>query len=347
MVTITSGRLNFEREPLANPFGFKGGYLSELWQGIVKLEDREGNVGLGVGVQSVLWSDSAVFTTASETGGNAMMLLVTEYALRCAEGKSFDTPIDLLQDLIPPCYTYAKAVTGREDLRLTFVLNALVPLDNAAWMLYAKANGITSFDDMIPASVRPLLAERPERIGSIPLFTYGTSTEEIVAAAKSGTFFAKIKIGADPDQDGDVDKMVAWDCNRLTEIHGALKEVTTEYTDSGHLPYYLDANGRYPDRETLTRFLDHADAIGALDRIAMIEEPFPEEYRENGSGLPHSHPQAHRQDPEHEPAHPGGRSQTRGALFLRRPHRQPGDAGLEQDGGRPSAPPSRPAPAGL
>ena len=50
-------------EPLLQPFGFKGGYLSELWQIVAKVSDGE-NYGVGVGVQSVLWSDENIFKSS-------------------------------------------------------------------------------------------------------------------------------------------------------------------------------------------------------------------------------------------------------------------------------------------
>ncbi|MCC7300846.1 MAG: L-alanine-DL-glutamate epimerase, partial [Verrucomicrobia bacterium] len=69
-------------------------------------------------------------------------------------------------------------------------------------------------------------------------------------------------------------------------IHEALKNRETLYTDSGRIPYYLDANGRYDSKDRLNRLLDHADSIGALERILIVEEPFPEEFREDVSDLP-------------------------------------------------------------
>jgi hypothetical protein len=54
-------------------------------------------------------------------------------------------------------------------------------------------------------------------------------------------------------------------------------ERTTPYTDSGRILYYLDVNGRYDTMDRLLRFLAHADRIGALDRIVLLEEPFAEE----------------------------------------------------------------------
>ena len=78
---IIGTKLNFEREPFKAPFGFKGKYLYSLWQIVVELESKNGNTGLGVGVQSVLWSDSNVFSQFSPEGGNAVMFLLTEYAL--------------------------------------------------------------------------------------------------------------------------------------------------------------------------------------------------------------------------------------------------------------------------
>jgi L-alanine-DL-glutamate epimerase-like enolase superfamily enzyme len=83
----------------------------------------------------------------------------------------------------------------------------------------------------------------------------------------------KIKIG----QPGTQDEMLRKDMERLTEIHKAIGNETTTYTRNGKIPYYFDANGRYESKETLLRLLDHAEKIGALDQIALIEEPFPEE----------------------------------------------------------------------
>ena len=61
---ITNAVSNFVREPLLSPFGFKGGYLSELWQVVVRLECGEFS-GVGTGIQSVLWSDASVFSSTS------------------------------------------------------------------------------------------------------------------------------------------------------------------------------------------------------------------------------------------------------------------------------------------
>ncbi|MCK5699657.1 MAG: L-alanine-DL-glutamate epimerase, partial [Cyclobacteriaceae bacterium] len=52
---------NFQREPLVRPFGFKGGYMSEIWQTISLLQSEAGNKGLGLDTQNVLWSDAKVF----------------------------------------------------------------------------------------------------------------------------------------------------------------------------------------------------------------------------------------------------------------------------------------------
>ena len=90
MIQITHSNLNFEREPLATPFGFKGGFLTELWQTIALLTSESGLRGVGLGVQSVLWSDPRVFAANSEAGGNALMLLLTSYALKAAEGRMFE-----------------------------------------------------------------------------------------------------------------------------------------------------------------------------------------------------------------------------------------------------------------
>ena len=103
---------NFEREPLIAPFGFKGGYLSELWQSVVMLEDDNGNQGVGLGVQSTLWSDPSIFTGYSESAGNSMMFLMTAFAAEQAKHLTWQTPIDLLDQLLPLTYDYGKKITN-------------------------------------------------------------------------------------------------------------------------------------------------------------------------------------------------------------------------------------------
>lgn len=286
MVKLSRTYSNFEREPLLSPLGFKGGYLTELWQSIALMESENGFRGIGLGTQSTLWSDADVFTTYSESAGNALMFLITEYAMKLAREISFETPIDLLEALLPEALIYGRTITGKEDLRPTFALNALVAIDNAAWILYCRENNTTSFDDMIPADVRPALSRRHGEVACIPLMSYGITTGDVIRAVDEGHFLLKIKIGSDPDKDGDLEKMLNWDINRLSTIHAQLKDRQTPYTKNGHISYYLDANGRYDNKDRLMRLLDSADKIGALDRIVILEEPFAEDNLVDVSNIP-------------------------------------------------------------
>jgi len=283
---ISKTKCNFEREPLLAPFGFKGGYLSEIWQSVVKLEAPSGRQGLGLGTQSTLWSDAKVFLGNAEAAGNAMMLMATAKAAALATKIEWNTPVDLLEQLLPQVYDYCKIITGEPELRLTFALNALVAVDNAAWMLHCREHGLDSFDQMIPADVRPALSARNDKLAAIPLASYGVALPGVVKLVDEGSFLMKIKIGSDPDKDGDQDKMLAWDKERLTQIHNAVKDRHTPHTASGHIPYYLDANGRYDGKDRLLRLLDHAAKIGALERVLIVEEPFPEELKIDVSDIP-------------------------------------------------------------
>lgn len=283
---ISRVNCNFERQPLLAPFGFKGGYLSELWQSMVLLENTAGQQGIGLGTQSTLWSDADVFMNNSESAGNSMMFLTTSYALKIIETVQWQDPPDLLEKILPQVYEYAKKITNNPNLRLTFVLNALVAVDNAAWLLYCKENDITNFDDMIPADIHNALPDRHNKLACIPLMSYGVPIDDIIKAVEQGYFFLKIKIGSDPDKDGDLDKMLEWDKKRLTDIHESVKNIEIPYTYTGRIPYYLDANGRYDSKERLLKLLTHAEKIGALERIILFEEPFPEEFKENVSDIP-------------------------------------------------------------
>lgn len=274
MLRITRTACNFMREPFIQPFGFKGGYVDEIWQVVVRLESENGVLATGLGVQSILWSGPEVFARFSPTAGNNLMYLMTEYALELARGMPFENPVQLLEQLLPSVYEYGRRLTGVDTLGLTFALNALVPLDNAAWILYARENGITSFDEMIPSEYRTALSARHPMLAAVPLITYGVSAQAVSEMVGQGSFFFKIKIGSDPERDGDLEKMVEWDKRRLGELHALLKDRRTPYTDSGEIPYYLDANGRYDSKQRLNKLLDYADSIGALKRILLLEEPF-------------------------------------------------------------------------
>jgi len=286
MIQLKRTNLAFEREPMISPFGFKGAYLRELWQVVALMESRNGKMGLGLGTQSTLWSDATVFSTNPEAAGNSLMFLMTAFALREAQKRGFDHPMTLLDDLLPATYRYGQTITGLPTLRLTFALNALVAVDNAAWMLYAAENGLHTFDEMIPADYRKALPHRHRELASIPLMSYGVPQADIAKAVADGYFFLKIKIGADPDKDGDLDKMLAWDKQRLTAIHAAIGQHEIPHTDNRRIPYYLDANGRYDSKDRLMRLLEHAQKIGALERIMILEEPFPEEYRVDVRDIP-------------------------------------------------------------
>jgi len=272
-ISIVGVNTNFEREPLIRPFGFKGGYMTEIWQTVSLLQSGAGNSGLGLTTQNVLWSDAAVFASNSESGGNALMYTVTERAMQMVKGEKFTDPVELQERILPEVYDYAKKITNNPDLRMTFALNALVGLDNAAWMLYAKENGISNFDNLIPSKYKPALSHKHDKVASIPLMAYNIPIEEITKAVNDGYFFMKIKIG----QPGTQKEMLEKDMARLTAIHKAIGDKRTPYTADGKLPYYFDANGRYEEKETLLRLLDHARKIGAYGQIALIEEPFPEE----------------------------------------------------------------------
>jgi L-alanine-DL-glutamate epimerase-like enolase superfamily enzyme len=271
-ITIAQVDSQFEREPLIRPFGFKGGYMSEIWQTMAMMKSTSGIEKLGLCTQSVLWSDASVFASHSEAGGNAIMYAMSERALRLCQGKSYSTPIDLLDQILEEVYEYGKEISGNPHLRKTFALNALVGIDNAAWLLYAAENGITNFDDLIPDEHRQALSHHHQTVASIPLMAYTIPISEIRQAAEEGYFFMKIKIG----QPGTQQEMLQKDMERLSAIHKAIGHMETPYSRDGTLPYYFDANGRYEKKETLMRLLDHARKIGAFDQIALIEEPFPE-----------------------------------------------------------------------
>lgn len=271
----------FEREPLATPYGFKGGYMTDVWQTVVRLQSTSGRHSIGLGTQNVLWSDARVFSNHSESGGNALMYAITERAAQLMKGQTFASPIEMQEQMLDALVSYGKQVTNNPQLRTTFVLNALVAVDNAAWLLHAAENGIDQFDAMIPQPYRAALGYRHPKVVSIPSFSFATPVAQMEQLAEEGYFFMKIKLG----HPGTQREMIEADKAKLTAIHQAIGQGTTSYTADGKIPYYFDMNGRYEHKDTLLELLDHAKSIGAFEQIVVVEEPFPEEYEADVSDV--------------------------------------------------------------
>ncbi len=271
-IKITKVDSNFEREPLISPYRFKGSGVSEIWQAVSYLETDNGLVGIGLGTQGVLWSDSKVFFDHSENGGNAIMYAMSERAIQMLKGYTFTNPLEVLDEILPEIHEYGKKISGNPNMRETFALNSLVCVDNALWNLYVDHNKIKNFDEMIPEKLKPGLSKHHDKVASIPSFSVGTPISKIKEAADQGYFIMKLKTGSSGSQE----EMIKKDIQFLTDLHKAIGHYETPHTKSGKIPYYFDANGRYEKKETLLRFLDQADKIKALDQIAVIEEPFDE-----------------------------------------------------------------------
>ncbi|MBR2377333.1 MAG: L-alanine-DL-glutamate epimerase [Clostridia bacterium] len=283
---IINTQITRVKEKLKAPFGFKGGFLSELWQVVAKIE-TENAYGVGVGVQSVLWCDANVFSLYSEEDGNAIMYMVSKKALELLNGKEGENPIDIIDSVYDDLLAFSKTITIlKEDLRETFVKNALVCVDNALWQAYARERKETNFLSLIPSKYLPALSEKHEKLSNIPLISYGVSREEIKCLLDTGTVLLKIKIGYDNGGKLSKEEMLNWDKNRFNEIHQIAKEYKTEYTYSNKILYYLDANGRYDNLDRLQSFIDYAKEIGALEQIVLLEEPFEEFNKIDVSSLP-------------------------------------------------------------
>jgi L-alanine-DL-glutamate epimerase-like enolase superfamily enzyme len=280
-ITIRTVGANHEREPLLRPYGFKGGSVSESFHSVVLLESTSGKRSVGVSKQSVLWSDEYVAAVHTYAGGNALMFSVTEYALQLLKGRTFEEPMSLQDEILPDVYDYASQITRNPGLRMNFVLNALVGVDHAVWLLYAAENGIESYDAMIPDIYRPAVSYRHPFVASIPSLSYNTPVDDFEKLVEEGFFIMKIKIG----QPGEQREMLEKDKARLTAIHDRIGDVRTEHTEDGKLPYYLDANGRYEERSTVEALLEHAQKIGAFDQIILLEDPFAVENKTPVHGL--------------------------------------------------------------
>lgn len=280
-IRVVNTGAEFEREKLNGPFGFKGGYLSELWQAVSKLKTDSGESAIGIATQSILYADADLFADNTESGGNALMFVLVNEALKLVKQTPFQHPVELMEKIMPALQETAQRVTGKKDLNQNFIYNALVSIDNAAWLLYAKENAISSFDGMVPAPYRETLKHRNEKIAIMYQVPYDMPMSHLVNAMKEGYFVIKIKTGFPGSQE----VMLARDMERLTQVHQTLKDYRTPHTPNGKLIYTMDANGRYEKKSLLQKYLDHAKKIGAWEQVLVYEEPFVESNNEDVGDL--------------------------------------------------------------
>jgi L-alanine-DL-glutamate epimerase-like enolase superfamily enzyme len=245
------------------------------------MRSESGVSKIGLATQSVLYGDADLFALNSEANGNALMYVLANKALEYVKQTAFTTPIDLFEKILPQVIAEGKKITGKTNLNPNFIYNALVSVDNAAWLLYAAENNLSDFDNMIPATYKEGLSHHNDKIAVMFQVPYGMSIDNLKKAVEQGYFVIKIKTGFPGSQE----KMLDEDMARLTQVHNALKDFRTTQTPNGKLIYTFDANARYQTKRALSRYLDHAKKLGAFDQILLYEEPFAENNDENVSDL--------------------------------------------------------------
>lgn len=281
---ITSAKITYVPEKLISPFGFKGGYLTELWQVICRIES-ENACGVGVGVQSVLWSDARIFAELGEEKGNLLMYEISEKALSLLIGKTGENPIEFIDGIFKEVSDFAYRKYGKK-IRETFIRNALVCVDNALWVLFAREKKTENFMDLLPKTYRKALSSRQSNLSNVPLISYNVSESEIRKILEGGVSLLKIKIGNDNGGKFSKEEMLEWDMQRLLEIHNIAKAFKSKYSVTGKILYYVDANQKYDSKERLMKLLDFVDKNHFLEEIVLFEEPFEENNKTYIGDLP-------------------------------------------------------------
>ncbi len=270
-----------EKEKLRFPFGFKGAYLTELWQAIAYVADADGHHGVGMGTQSVLYADAEAFASTDEATGNTWMFEVSKAALAWLCDKKFADPVEAMDQLVPFLVGKGKDITGRSALHINFIFNALVSVDNALWMLYGKKHRVKSFQQLIPEQYREAFANQNREVAVMFQISYSMPLEEIANAVDQGYYVFKIKTGSPGSQPD----MLHQDKARLKAIHDVINNRLAGLNSNIPIYYTMDANGRYERKQDLMNYLDYAKEIGAFERILLYEEPFVEANQEHVGDL--------------------------------------------------------------
>ena len=80
--------------------------MREIWQSVALIKCESGIHKIGTCSQSILWLDSQVFASHSESSGNALIYAMTEYGLGLLKGRSFSDPVALLDEIWPEVWEY-------------------------------------------------------------------------------------------------------------------------------------------------------------------------------------------------------------------------------------------------
>lgn len=269
---IAAAKLETKRLSTIRPFHFKGSSWREKWLTRVTLTTESGLQVQAQGSQAVLWSDADFFLAFSEEEGNQRQAAITEAVLKTLIDQLLGQPLEMLPTLIATAKDLAPQVTGRA-VSPTLILNALVPIDNALWKLYAAEQGISSLEELLPTPQ----AGWQRRLHRVPVINATMADDEILQLANEHHCL-KLKLGLP----GEPTEMLATDRELLGQVLDMTHNLQKPGAPGGHLQLYLDLNGRYPDVDTVQRLL----ADFPTKRICAVEEPLPYESNESVAELP-------------------------------------------------------------
>lgn len=262
---IVDANLAFHREPYRKPFGVKGHFVHEKWITEVQVTDQSGVTGTAQGGLAPLWSDPKFFAAYTPVGGNILMAGILERSLPLVRGQTVDSPLTLQAAILDDVRKLARGIIGFQP-STTLLYNALVALDHAAWVLHARLNNCHDFDAMLPAEYRAVLSHRHRRLFLAPTASHAGSRREIAALLRSGCRVLKVKLGSP----GGEEEMLRRDEALLERISDVLRGVS----DCPAL-LYLDINGRYWKARHLDRLVRHCEHLKLLERVCLVEEPYP------------------------------------------------------------------------
>ena len=163
------------------------------------------------------------------------------------------------------------------------MLNTLVGIDNAAWLCTrAEQDFPLLMDDSGYLWDTDTLSNRRQDCIHFPLCLIISTSGGRGCSRPKARGFMKIKIGQAGSQ---AEMLERTRCVSTRFIKRATNGILIPKR-TGWCLYYLDANGRYEQKDTFLK-LDYTKKIGAYDhRIAIIEEPFPEEMECDVTDIP-------------------------------------------------------------
>jgi len=268
--SASAHRLDLRARTAHSPVRFKGGYMSEIWQTAVLMESESGGTRVGIGTQNVCGQTRPSSRAAPRPRATRSCTRSPSAPLRSRAMPAVPLPLRVAgRDPRAGARVCARGHGPRRPAQDLHAQRARARRQRGLAGARRRER-ISGFDALI-RRVQAGAASRHTLAAAIP------SWRTRCPWPRSATPQPRLLLHEDQDRPAGHAGRDAREGQGppVGNPRGHRRDGNPAHAD-GRLPYYFDANGRYESKDSLLRLLI-TPIDRRLDRIAILEEPFPED----------------------------------------------------------------------